>query len=133
MPWYELSIQTHFSAAHQLRGYDGDCARLHGHNWHIKLYVACMALDELGMGIDYKVLKRELKAAIADWDHYNLNDVPPFDRINPTSEHVARVLLERMAARLNNERVRVCRVEVAETCAARVVCHADAPSGSNGG
>ncbi len=125
MAWYELSIQTHFSAAHQLRGYDGDCARLHGHNWHVRLFVACRDLDALGMGVDYKVLKRELKAAISDWDHYNLNDVPPFDRINPTSENVARVLFERLSARLNDARARVSRIEIAETCAAKVIYHGD--------
>ncbi|MDQ6979802.1 MAG: 6-carboxytetrahydropterin synthase QueD [Mariprofundaceae bacterium] len=124
MPWYELCIQTHFSAAHQLRGYSGDCARLHGHNWHVKLFVACEQLDDLGMGVDYKILKHELKEAISIWDHYHLNDIPPFDTINPTSENVARLLFERMTEALNNERVQVTRVEIAETCAARVTYHA---------
>ncbi len=126
MPRYELSIETHFSAAHQLRGYDGDCARLHGHNWHVKLYVECSELDALGMGVDYKIIKRELKAALDDWDHYHLNDIPPFDTINPTSENVARVLCERMQQRLNDDRIRVSRVEIAETCTARVVFWPDA-------
>jgi len=126
MPRYELSIETHFSAAHQLRGYDGDCARLHGHNWHVKLYVECSELDALGMGVDYKIIKRELKAALDAWDHYHLNDIPPFDTINPTSENVARVLCERMQQRLNDDRIRVSRVEIAETCTARVVFWPDA-------
>lgn len=121
MPRYELSIETHFSAAHQLRGYAGDCARLHGHNWHVKIYVSCNELDELGMGVDYKIIKREVKAALAPWDHYNLNDVPPFDVINPTSENVARILCQQMQQRLDDDRVRVSRVEIAETCTAKVV------------
>jgi len=118
---YELSIETHFSAAHQLNGYPGDCARLHGHNWHVKLYVECEELDELGMGIDYKIMKQEVKAAIDKWDHYNLNDIPPFDTINPTSENVARLLCEEMQQRLNTDRIRVSRVEIAETCTAKVI------------
>ncbi len=125
MPRYELCIKMHFSAAHQLRGYDGDCARLHGHNWHVRLFVSCTELDALGIGVDYKVLKRELKAALEAWDHYNLNDIPPFDTINPTSENVARVLLQEMSRRLNNDRVRVSRVEISETCTANVTCWAD--------
>ncbi len=125
MPRFELCIETHFAAAHQLRGYDGDCARLHGHNWHVRLFVTCRELDALGMGVDYKVLKRELKAALAGWDHYNLNDIPPFDAINPTSENVARVLLEEMSRRLNDGRVRVSRIEIAETCTASVTCWPD--------
>lgn len=120
MPRFELMTETHFSAAHSLRGYPGDCARLHGHNWHVRLYVECDSLDEIGLGIDYKVLKRELKAALQPWDHYNLNDVPPFDRVNPSSENVAAELYRQMSARLDNGRLRVSRIEVAETCTARV-------------
>jgi len=125
VPHYELSIETHFSAAHQLRGYPGDCARLHGHNWHVKLFIRCTELDELGLGIDYKIMKSELKEAIEKWDHYNLNDIEPFDKINPSSENVARLLFEEMVARLNNERLHVSRIEVAETCTAKVSYWAD--------
>ncbi len=117
---YELSIATHFSAAHSLRGYPGDCARLHGHNWHVKLYVECETLDELGLGIDYKIMKTALKEALEPWDHYNLNDVPPFDRINPSSENVARELYHVMQKKLDDDRVRVSRIEISETCTARV-------------
>lgn len=120
MPRYELMTETHFSAAHQLRGYPGDCARLHGHNWHVKLYVTCHELDELGLGIDYKIMKKELKAALEPWDHYNLNDVAPFDVINPSSENVASELYKEMAKRLNNERLYVSRIEISETCTAKV-------------
>jgi len=117
---FELSIATHFSAAHSLRDYPGDCARLHGHNWHVKLYVECKTLDELGLGIDYKIMKDELKAALEPWDHYNLNDVPPFDVINPSSENVARELYQKMSQRLDHERLRVSRIEISETCTATV-------------
>ena len=120
MAMYELMIETHFSAAHQLRGYQGDCARLHGHNWHVRLYVECSELDELGMGIDYKIMKTELKAALEPWDHYNLNDVGPFDVINPTSENVASELYKKMVKSLENERLTVSRVEISETCTAKV-------------
>jgi 6-pyruvoyltetrahydropterin/6-carboxytetrahydropterin synthase len=123
MASYELMIETDFAAAHSLRGYPGDCARLHGHNWRVELYVSCETLDDIGIAVDYKILKRELKAALADWDHYNLNDVPPFDSINPSSENVARVLYERMAARLDDSRLRVSRIAIGETCTAKVTYH----------
>ncbi len=123
MPYYELMIETDFAAAHSLRGYPGDCARLHGHNWRVELYVACEALDDIGLAVDYKILKRELKAALADWDHYNLNEVPPFDSINPSSENVARVLYEYMAKRLNDARLCVSRIAIGETCTAKVTYH----------
>lgn len=120
MSRYELMIKTDFAAAHQLRGYPGDCARLHGHNWHVELYVECEALDELGLAVDYKIMKRELKEALAGWDHYNLNDIAPFDTINPSSENVARVLYEEMSRRLDDGRLRVSRVVIGETCTAKV-------------
>ena len=116
--FYTLEVKAHFSAAHALRGYAGDCARLHGHNWHVALFVRAERLDELGMGVDYKALKRALRDAIAPWDHRNLNDIPPFDRINPTSEAVARELFSRLADAINGEGVRVAAVRVAETCTA---------------
>ncbi|MBF0280947.1 MAG: 6-carboxytetrahydropterin synthase QueD [Zetaproteobacteria bacterium] len=120
MPRYELVIETDFAAAHQLRDYPGDCARLHGHNWRVELYVSCEELDPLGLAVDYKILKRELKAALAPWDHYFLNEIKPFDTINPSSENVARVLYEAMAERLNDHRVQVSRIVIGETCTARV-------------
>ncbi len=123
MAHYELMIETDFAAAHSLRDYPGDCVRLHGHNWRVELYVSCENLDDIGLAVDYKILKRELKAALADWDHYNLNDVPPFDSINPSSENVARVLFDRMAKRLNDERLHVSRVVIGETCTAKVTYH----------
>ena len=120
MPRYELMIETHFAAAHSLRDYPGDCARLHGHNWKVELYVECAELDELGLAVDYKVLKSELKAVLKDWDHYNLNDIAPFDTINPSSENVARVLYAEMSKRLDDERLRVSRIVIGETCTAKV-------------
>jgi len=120
MQCFELMVRTDFAAAHALRGYPGDCARLHGHNWRVELYVECSELDELGLAIDYKLMKRELKEALAPWDHYNLNDVPPFDAINPSSENVALILYKEMSNRLDNEHIRVSRIVIGETCTAKV-------------
>ncbi|MDQ6991677.1 MAG: 6-carboxytetrahydropterin synthase QueD [Mariprofundaceae bacterium] len=120
MPHYELSIKSHFSAAHQLRDYPGDCARLHGHNWHVELFITCQDLDELGLAVDYKIMKKQLKEALRKWDHYNLNDISPFDSINPSSENVARLLFEDMCQRLNHERLQVSRISISETCTAKV-------------
>ncbi|MDQ6964290.1 MAG: 6-carboxytetrahydropterin synthase QueD [Mariprofundales bacterium] len=118
---FALSVSTGFSAAHSLRDYEGDCARLHGHNWQVKLTITAEKLNSIGIAIDYKLLKSELKAALADWDHYNLNEVSPFDVINPSSENVARVLFQRMRQRLASyDNVTVSRVEIGETCATRV-------------
>jgi len=118
---FALSVTTEFSAAHSLRGYDGDCARLHGHNWQVKLTVEADVLNDIGIAIDYKRLKSELKAALSDWDHYNLNEIPPFDHINPSSENVAKELYRRMRQRFaDDDGIRISEVEIGETCATRV-------------
>jgi len=117
---YELMVETWFSASHILRGYPGDCARLHGHNWKVELYLRCSELNDIGIAVDYKVLKKALKDAVSGWDHYHLNDIPPFDKINPSSENVARIMFEEMTRRLNDENIRISRVVIGETCSTRV-------------
>lgn len=56
---YKLTIRTNFAAAHNLINYQGDCENLHGHNWKVELTVVARELDKAGLGIDFKVLKRD--------------------------------------------------------------------------
>jgi 6-pyruvoyltetrahydropterin/6-carboxytetrahydropterin synthase len=112
---FEISVQTHFSAAHALRGYPGDCARLHGHNWIVRVFVRCRELDEVGIGIDFRVVKDHAKAVLERLDHCSLNEVPPFDRINPSSENIARYLYRELSLRLNSDAVTVAKIGVWET------------------
>jgi len=97
---YELFIQTGFSAAHALREYKGKCERLHGHNWHVDLRLAGDRLDAGGMLLDFTDAKRILGEVLEPFDHRHLNEVPPFDRLNPSSENIARVVAEAVADRL---------------------------------
>jgi 6-pyruvoyltetrahydropterin/6-carboxytetrahydropterin synthase len=112
---FEIYIKTHFSASHTLRDYPGDCARLHGHNWHVELFVRCGRLDDMEMGVDFRVLKEKVNEILEDLDHCNLNDLPVFTRENPTSEAVARYLYRSLSERLNDERISVAKVRVSET------------------
>ena len=88
-PRYLLRVVTDFAAAHSLRGYAGECSRLHGHNWKLEVEVLATALDDLGMGIDFKAIKTAARNAIANFDHQYLNERPPFHEINPTAENIA--------------------------------------------
>jgi 6-pyruvoyltetrahydropterin/6-carboxytetrahydropterin synthase len=97
---YELFIQADFSAAHNLREYKGKCERLHGHNWRVDLRLAGSRLNREGMLIDFVEAKRILGEALEPFDHRYLNEVPPFDKLNPSSENLARVIAESVAARL---------------------------------
>lgn len=112
---FEISAETHFSAAHQLRGYPGSCSRLHGHNWKIKASVIADRLDEVGIGLDFRKLRAYLEEITGRLDHRNLNDVPPFDRINPTSEHIARYLFEALKAKLAEADGTIRSVQVSES------------------
>lgn len=111
---YEISRERVFAASHQLRGYSGRCERLHGHNWRVRIHLAAAALDAVGMVVDFHELDRVLGEVLAPFEHAHLNDVAPFDRINPSSENLARVIAEAVAGRLDDDRVRVVRCEVWE-------------------
>ena len=66
---YHLTILTDFAAAHNLINYQGDCENLHGHNWKIEVRVAARELNDAGLGIDFKILKRETKELLEGLDH----------------------------------------------------------------
>jgi 6-pyruvoyltetrahydropterin/6-carboxytetrahydropterin synthase len=97
---YELTVRSEFSAAHHLRHYKGKCERLHGHNWTIDLHLEGDRLNDEGMLLDFTEGKRILGEVLEPFDHAYLNEVPPFDRLNPSSENLARVVAEAVAARL---------------------------------
>jgi len=116
---YELFITTEFSAAHNLRNYKGKCERLHGHNWRVDLRLEGRRLNDEGMLLDFVEAKRILAGVLEPFDHAYLNDVPPFDRLQPSSENLARVIAEAVARRVPKN-VRVASVTCWESarCAA---------------
>lgn len=116
---YELSVRDHFDAAHALRGYPGECAKLHGHTWDIEVTVEGDVLDGIEILYDFKQLKADLAEVLLPLDHGFLNEVPPFDVLSPTAENMARVLFEQLASRVG-EAVRVKEVTVWESPVARI-------------
>lgn len=116
---YQLEVEDWFSSAHQLRGYKGKCENLHGHNWRVCVCVQGEELDHLGMLMDFGDLKRILHELVTVLDHKFLNELPPFDQINPTSELLAKHLAQQLAERLPaNVRVRGVTVWESEKCRA---------------
>jgi 6-pyruvoyltetrahydropterin/6-carboxytetrahydropterin synthase len=121
MEIYDLYIQTHFSAAHSLRGYQGDCAKVHGHNWIIDVFVRCKKLNDIGIGVDFRDVKQAVKAVLKSdnedmsLDHVNLSDHPAFKDQNPTSENIARYLYKELGKRLNTDHAKVSKIKVSET------------------
>ena len=112
---YTLKIVTDFAAAHTLKDYPGACSRMHGHNWKVEVEVQATRLDDVGMGIDFKLIKQATRKVTDELDHYYLNDIPPFDRVNPTAENIASYIYQAVSELINNDRVKVSAVTLWET------------------
>lgn len=93
---FELKVQMYFSAAHHLLNYDGACENQHGHNWLVEVYVSGNKLDKSNILIDYKILKNELKAVLNYLDHQDINELPEFKGISPSSEIIAKFIYEKL-------------------------------------
>ncbi|MHB1846640.1 MAG: 6-pyruvoyl trahydropterin synthase family protein [Deltaproteobacteria bacterium] len=119
---YYVSKELRFSGAHAIRLRGGKCERRHGHDWRLRVTVGAAELDELGLVLDFADLKTAVREVLAPFEHRDLNETPPFDRLNPTAENIARLVFEGLAARLDDGRTRVERVEVWETERSRAVC-----------
>ena len=113
---FEVMVERNFSSAHQLRGYRGKCENLHGHNYRIEIFVRGSRLNHIGLLVDFVELKAAADDVVLYLDHRNINELPPFDReLNPSAENLARYILERIAARIDDERVQVYKVRCYET------------------
>lgn len=112
---YELKVITHFSAAHQLNEFEGACESLHGHNWKVEVYVGADSLDPAGVVIDFRVLKKYVKAVVDTLDHKFLNELTPFKTQNPSSENIARYVAEELGRLVDNEKIKVRRVTAWES------------------
>ena len=97
---YELKAQMYFSASHHLLNYEGDCENQHGHNWFVEAFVTGDKLDKSNILVDYKVLKRELKKVLDYLDHEDINELPEFKGISPSSEIIAKFIYDRLKAEI---------------------------------
>lgn len=114
-PRYTLKIVTDFAAAHTLRDYPGACSRMHGHNWKLEVEVCAAALDSIGMGVDFKIIRQAARDVAERLDHQYLNDIPPFDEINPTAENIASYFYQELSKELNSGSLKVSAITIWET------------------
>ncbi len=112
---YQVSVAQHFDAAHFLRGYRGKCEALHGHRFQVVVRVRAAEVNDVGMAYDFAELKGHLGDILSRLDHTCLNEVPPFDRINPSSENLAATIYERLRSRLAGTPISLACVEVWES------------------
>lgn len=112
---YRLTIKTGFAAAHNLINYQGDCENLHGHNWKVEVTVVARELDDAGLAIDFKVLKKETNQLLDELDHKYVNQHEFFKTISPSSENISRYLYQQLSVRLNDGNIKVERIGVWES------------------
>ena len=112
---YQVSVEQHFDAAHFLRGYQGKCEALHGHRFQAVVKVSATEVNNIGMAYDFAELKGHLRDILARFDHTCLNNVPPFDKINPSSENIASTIYNELKPRLARAPVSLTCVEVWES------------------
>ncbi len=112
---YHISVEQHFDAAHFLRGYQGKCEALHGHRFRVVVKIIASGLDDIGLAYDFVELKRYLADILSRFDHTCLNDVPPFDKINPSSENIASTVYNELQPKLAGAPVSISCVEVWES------------------
>jgi len=117
---FVLKIVTDFASAHSLRNYPGDCSRLHGHNWQVEVLVESEVLDDVGIAIDFREIKKQTKEVVKRLDHQYLNEIEPFDKLNPTAENIAKYFFEEVGKLINNSNVRVQAITIWETPRASV-------------
>ncbi len=96
---FEVKVIAGFSAAHSLREYKGQCEELHGHNWKVEVTIISGKLNKIGLLVDFRDLKAELKGILELVDHKHLNKLKYFIRINPSSENIAKFIYKKLAAK----------------------------------
>ena len=111
---FEVTVEQTFAAGHALRNYKGKCENVHGHNYRVRVTVQGASLDNTGLLVDFGDVKRLMGGAIDYLDHRFLNDLPPFDEINPSAENIAKYFYDRVSGGMPDA-VRISEVQVWET------------------
>jgi 6-pyruvoyltetrahydropterin/6-carboxytetrahydropterin synthase len=116
---FELSVKGDIAAAHFLRGYQGKCRDLHGHTWKVEAFIVSDQLDTIGMIADFAILKKQLKEFLSTVDHVNLNDLPYFKEVNPTTENIAKYIYKNFSKVIHP--LKIQKVQVWESDSSSVV------------
>lgn len=113
---FEVSVEQTFAAGHALRNYKGKCENVHGHNYRVRITIEGDRLDSTGLLVDFLDLKGLIDGVVGYLDHQFINDLPPFDELNPSAENIAKYFYDRVSGGLKNDvPVRVSEVKIWET------------------
>ncbi len=111
---YEVFVEQFFEAAHFLKGYQGKCENVHGHRYSVVVRLKSEKINEIGLAYDFTDIKQHLRAILVSYDHALLNDLPPFDKINPSAENIASTLYNQLKDKITGTAVVLSAVEVRE-------------------
>lgn len=112
---FEVKVESHFSSAHHLLNYQGECENQHGHNWKVEVYARGEQLDKANILIDFKVLKSKVNKVVDYLDHTDINELPEFKDVSPSSEIISKFIYDE----LKKEIPQIYKVSVWETERAR--------------
>ncbi len=120
---YEVTVDAGFSSGHYLRNYRGKCENPHGHNYKVRVTLRGRELDHSGLLLDFKDLKHVLRPVVEYLDHQMINDLKPFDVVNPSAENLAKYFFDETNKQLSGmtgDRVHVkdCTIFETDTSAA---------------
>jgi 6-pyruvoyltetrahydropterin/6-carboxytetrahydropterin synthase len=111
---YEVFVEQFFEAAHFLRGYQGKCENIHGHRYSVVVRLKSEKINEIGLAYDFTDVKQHLRTILASYDHALLNDLPSFDKINPSAENLASTLYNQLMDKITHTGIVLSSVEVRE-------------------
>ena len=123
---FEISVEHTFAAGHALREYKGKCENVHGHNYKVRVTIAGDKLNTAGLLMDFVDLRAEIKKFVERLDHRFLNDIPPFDQLNPSAENLAKYICDKIEPEAKNQGLRVHGVTVWETDTTSATYHPEA-------
>jgi 6-pyruvoyl-tetrahydropterin synthase len=100
---YSVNVRDHFMIAHSFRGdVFGPAQRLHGATYVVDLELRRAELDADGVVVDIALATEVLRTVLGELNLRNLDDDPAFEGRNTTTEFMARVIFDRVAARIGN-------------------------------
>jgi 6-pyruvoyltetrahydropterin/6-carboxytetrahydropterin synthase len=114
---FEVAVEQNFASAHALRNYKGRCENVHGHNWKVRVVIEGEKLDATGMLVDFLDVKSFMGEILDRIDHQFLNEIPPFDSINPSAENIAEYFYQQLTGKFAETPVpvRIREVKIWET------------------
>ena len=112
---FQVSVDYSFAAGHALRGYKGKCENVHGHNYKVQVKVNGEKLNSIGLLIDFVEVRATIQSVVERLDHRFLNEFPPFDKVNPSAENLAKYFCEELEPKVRAQGLWIGSVTVWET------------------